>query len=137
MPARSWETTSLGQSGRPRLPAGEGDPVKHHIARTDGGRDGVHAGRVTTRFAGRVRARIGVVFGHSSTLSNPKKRVQLCPARSSRTRRRPRDVLADYAVIDPAVRHHVVDAIASEPPVLIKSSPCPGSRVCIPARTGS
>jgi DNA-binding NarL/FixJ family response regulator len=33
------------------------------------------------------------------------------------------DVLADHAVIDPAVQHHLVDAIASEPPVQSKSSP--------------
>jgi DNA-binding NarL/FixJ family response regulator len=33
------------------------------------------------------------------------------------------DVLADHAVIDPAVQHHLVDAIASEPPVQSESSP--------------
>jgi DNA-binding NarL/FixJ family response regulator len=33
------------------------------------------------------------------------------------------DVLADHAVIDPAVQHHLVDAIASGPPVQSKSPP--------------
>jgi DNA-binding NarL/FixJ family response regulator len=36
------------------------------------------------------------------------------------------DVLADHAVIDPAVQHHLVDAIASEPPLQSKS---PASRL--------
>jgi DNA-binding NarL/FixJ family response regulator len=44
-------------------------------------------------------------------------------ASGAEIRRALEDVLADHAVIDPAVQHHLVDAIASEPPVLSRSSP--------------
>jgi DNA-binding NarL/FixJ family response regulator len=44
-------------------------------------------------------------------------------ASGAEIRRALEDVLADHAVIDPAVQHHLVDAIASEPPVQSRSSP--------------